>query len=127
MTGTGYEPRGSSSRGREVPPDSALLELLAAAALCSDARLEADGEGGLRLVGDPTEGALLVAAAKAGLDLAALERGLPRAGEIPFSSEAKRMTTLHRGPEGPSPSPRAPRRCWWPRRAPHRGGHRAAR
>ncbi|HEX6901848.1 MAG TPA: cation-translocating P-type ATPase [Thermoanaerobaculia bacterium] len=50
--------------------------------------------------GDPTEGALLVAAAKAGLDKAALDERFPRVGEIPFTSESKRMTTLHQTPEG---------------------------
>jgi Ca2+-transporting ATPase len=50
--------------------------------------------------GDPTEGALVVAAAKAGLHKADLEARWPRVGEIPFTSETKRMTTLHAGPEG---------------------------
>jgi Ca2+-transporting ATPase len=101
VTGIGYEPRGDFRvGGRETPADSALRDLLRAAALCNDARLEAAEDGGVRLVGDPTEGALLVAAAKAGLSREALERACPRTAERPFSSEAKRMTTLHRGERG---------------------------
>jgi Ca2+-transporting ATPase len=101
VSGAGYEPRGEFRRdGRAIAPEGALRELLAAAALCSDARLEPAPEGGVRLVGDPTEGALVVAAAKAGLDVAALERELPRVDEIPFSSASKRMITFHRGAAG---------------------------
>ena len=102
VTGTGYEARGEFRvAGRAVLPDAALRDLLAAAALCSDARFEPGDEGGVRLVGDPTEGALVTAAAKVGLEVAALDRRLPRVDEIPFSSESKRMITFHRGPEGP--------------------------
>ena len=101
VTGTGYGPGGTFvAKGREVEPGSALHELLTAGVLCNDARLEVDAAGGPRLVGDPTEGALLVAAGKAGLTREALEREYPRTGEIPFSSEAKRMTTLHRSARG---------------------------
>ena len=50
--------------------------------------------------GDPTEGALVVAAAKAGMAKAELDRTYPRLDEIPFTSETKRMTTLHQMPEG---------------------------
>jgi Ca2+-transporting ATPase len=101
VTGAGYDPRGDFvAAGRPVAPDPALRELLTAAALCNDARLEPFEGGAPRLVGDPTEGALVVAAAKAGLARDALERAYPRTDELPFSSEAKRMTTLHRGPRG---------------------------
>jgi Ca2+-transporting ATPase len=51
--------------------------------------------------GDPTEGALIVAAAKAGLKKEDLEEQYPRVHEVPFTSETKRMTTLHQGPDGP--------------------------
>lgn len=101
VTGVGYEPRGAFvAEGREVAPGPALRDLLTAAALCNDARLEAGEAGATRLVGDPTEGALLVAAAKAGLTATALARAHPRVAEVPFSSESKRMTTLHSGPAG---------------------------
>jgi Ca2+-transporting ATPase len=81
-----------------------LKALLEAAALASDARLSpGDGAGPAArpsVKGDPTELALVVAAAKAGLDKPSLDTTFPRVGEIPFTSEAKRMTTLHRGPDG---------------------------
>ncbi len=70
--------------------------LLAGAALCNDALLERDPEnGGYTTVGDPTEGALIVAAAQAGLWKAELEKRMPRVGELPFDSDRKRMTTVH--------------------------------
>ena len=69
--------------------------LLAALALCNDAA-QSDG----RTQGDPTEVALLLAAARAGRGKAALEARHPRRGEIPFSSERARMTTLHRDGDG---------------------------
>ncbi|HEY0378098.1 MAG TPA: cation-translocating P-type ATPase [Pyrinomonadaceae bacterium] len=102
VAGAGYEPKGTFSlEGSAVEASGPLVELLRAAALCSDAhvsREEADGRWHVK--GDPTEGALVVAAAKAGLDKAALDTDFPRAGEIPFSSETKRMTTLHETPAG---------------------------
>ena len=63
---------------------------------------ESAGNGSFswRVKGDPTEGALVVAAAKAGLHKTQLEEKYPRIGEIPFTSESKRMTTLHRGEHG---------------------------
>jgi Ca2+-transporting ATPase len=99
--GEGYRPEGGfRDDGRDVDlgghPGSRLL--LRAAALCSDAYLE-DGENeGWRLVGDPTEGALVVAAAKAGLWQKDLALAYPRQQEIPFDSTRKRMTTIHPDP-----------------------------
>ncbi|MFQ5855896.1 MAG: cation-translocating P-type ATPase [Anaerolineae bacterium] len=82
----------------EVELDPTLQLLLAGGALCNDAILEpADDESGdLRAVGDPTEGALVVVAAQFGLLKAELERSLPRVAEAPFTSERKRMTTVHK-------------------------------
>ncbi len=78
-------------------PDASLL--LRGAVLCNDARLEESGEAGgertWRMIGDPTEGSLVVAAWKAGLTRENLEREMPRSGEIPFDSVRKRMTTFH--------------------------------
>ncbi|MFQ6057709.1 MAG: cation-translocating P-type ATPase [Anaerolineae bacterium] len=76
----------------------ALALLLAGGALCNDATLAANGDeaGRFRTVGDPTEGALVVAAARAGLWKGELERVLPRVAEVPFTSERKRMTTVHK-------------------------------
>ncbi len=100
VTGTGYEPKGTFSAGQEQNEIfHPLVEFLRGATLASDARLvEADGEWDIK--GDPTEGALVVAAAKAGLNKDTLEREWPRINEIPFTSERKRMTTLHQGPDG---------------------------
>ncbi len=82
----------------EQPTWQALSMLLISGALCNDAQIQSDYEveGDFTTVGDPTEGALLVAAARHGLWKADLERILPRVAEVPFSSERKRMTTVHR-------------------------------
>ncbi len=80
----------------ERPPVRSLGLLAKAAALCNDASLEPTPEGGFRAVGDPTEGALVVAAAELGLVKDELDRRWPRVGEVPFTSERKRMTTVHR-------------------------------
>lgn len=101
VSGTGYEPRGSFSlNGKTIGPPESLTLLLRAAALASDARVERVENEKWQVKGDPTEGALVVAAAKAGLDKAELERAFPRENEIPFSSETKRMTTLNRSSSG---------------------------
>jgi len=78
-------------------PQAPLSLLLTSVALCNDATLEPDQEraGGYQAIGDPTEGALVVAAARMGLWKAQLEIALPRVAEAPFTSERKRMTTIH--------------------------------
>ena len=84
-------------------PDPSLAILLAGGALSNDATLapDDDGRGGYHAVGDPTEGAMVVAAARHGLWKDELERIMPRRMEAPFSSERKRMTTVHeRLPDG---------------------------
>ena len=97
VSGAGYEPSGQFSvDGSVIDPSDGLRLLLQAATLASDAKLTHDAlEGRWKITGDPTEGALVVAAAKAGLDKAALEEQYPRVYEIPFTSEKKRMSTLH--------------------------------
>jgi len=96
VTGSGYAPEGELQVPGDAPAQRQLVEqVLRAAALSCDAHLE-DIDGTWTLYGDPTEGALVVAAAKAGMGKAALEEQAPRFDEIPFSSERKRMTTLHR-------------------------------
>jgi Ca2+-transporting ATPase len=100
ISGTGYEPVGSfSANGQTVELTESLKLLLRAGALASDARVEQAENEKWEVKGDPTEGALVVAAAKAGLDKAELARAFPRVDEIPFSSETKRMTTVHSGPD----------------------------
>jgi Ca2+-transporting ATPase len=97
VSGVGYEPKGEFMLGSEStnPAQSgALAETLRAGFLCNNAALE-EAEGGYKISGDPTEGALLVAALKAGVD----ER-LPRLDELPFESEQRYMATLHEGKDG---------------------------
>ena len=94
VDGSGYDPAGGFSlNGKRVNSSGDLISLLRAATLASDARLIKE-DGRWEIKGDPTEGALVVAAAKAGLDKISLEKENPRINEIPFSSETKRMTTL---------------------------------
>jgi Ca2+-transporting ATPase len=102
VSGAGYEPTGEYSRnGSAVEPPEELRETLRAAVLASDARLlRGEADGGWQVRGDPTEGALVVAAAKAGLRQEELEADFPRLDEIPFTSESKRMTTLHETHDG---------------------------
>jgi len=96
VSGSGYEPKGNfTSDGRTIEPCGPLALLLQAGALASDARLTCNAEHGWKISGDPTEAALVVAAAKAGFDKSALDAKFPRVHEIPFTSESKRMTTLH--------------------------------
>jgi Ca2+-transporting ATPase len=97
VSGGGYEPEGEfQHEGRRVDSgaDNELLRLLRVAALCNDAILNRT-ETGWDILGDPTEGALLAAAGKAGLDKSKLEEERPRLGEIPFESERQFMATLH--------------------------------
>ena len=102
VSGSGYEPHGQFSRnGASVDASGPVTRLFRAAALASDARIVTDDQNGRwDIKGDPTEGALVVAAAKAGLDKSVLDAQYPRVNEIPFTSETKRMTTLHDTPEG---------------------------
>jgi Ca2+-transporting ATPase len=103
VTGVGFEPAGSFlSDSQPIDPltDPTLQRLLVAGAICNDSLL-AQANGAWRIKGDPTEGALVVAAAKAKLDVAGLRRAWPRVGEIPFESERKRMSTVHQNPNGP--------------------------
>ena len=97
VMGAGYEPKGEFRlNGSEIKPSDSLKQLLTAATLSSDAKLvQNETEGRWHIKGDPTEGALVVAAAKAGLEKADLDKQFPRVNEIPFTSETKRMTTLH--------------------------------
>jgi Ca2+-transporting ATPase len=97
VSGAGYETEGEFKQdGSTIEAPEQLKLLLTAAALSSDAHFARSKEDGrVSIKGDPTEGALVVAAAKAGLDKASLDSEFPRTGEIPFTSETKRMTTLH--------------------------------
>ncbi|MGE5290931.1 MAG: cation-translocating P-type ATPase [Micromonosporaceae bacterium] len=92
VSGVGYEPTGTVEGAGEV------RELLRAAVLCSDARLvRPDPARGLgwRILGDTTEGAIVVAAVKTGMDVDAEVRAAPRIAEFPFDPDRKLMTTVH--------------------------------
>jgi len=94
VAGSGYDPIGGfSTKGRQIRPSQDTIALLKAATLASDAYLIKE-DGRWEIKGDPTEGALVVAAVKAGLDKTSLDKENPRVNEIPFTSESKRMTTL---------------------------------
>ncbi|MFN8384708.1 MAG: cation-translocating P-type ATPase [Anaerolineales bacterium] len=102
VTGTGYAPNGEFQvDGKKVNVNDypAILSTLWLGLLNNDATIESTGEDRssrtYRIVGDPTEGALLVAAAKAGAIHVELDDAYPRANEVPFDSERKRMITIH--------------------------------
>ncbi len=88
VTGEGYSTTGQLQSDSGSPVD---LDVLMPMALCADARLDDDGE----LIGDPTEGALIVLAAKGGLDLESVRARYPRVAEVPFDSDYKFMATFH--------------------------------
>lgn len=99
VTGEGFNFRGDFLReGKITEPlrDRRLRLLLTIGLLNNDACL-VEEEDRLKLMGDPTEGALITAAAKAGLHRERLEAALPRIGEHPFESARMLMSTLHRG------------------------------
>ena len=106
VSGSGYAPVGefSVNGGARAEVNGELKLLLSAATLASDAKLVQSAEDGVEndwdIKGDPTEGALVVAAAKAGIKKEALDESYPRMQEIPFTSESKRMTTLHQMEKG---------------------------
>jgi len=96
VSGVGYEPKGAFSiEGAPIDPtkNDTLNKLLMAAVLCNDAKYYYEGDR-CTVTGDTTEGALLILAAKAGITESTLKH--KRVNEIPFTSERKRMTTVHR-------------------------------
>jgi Ca2+-transporting ATPase len=98
VTGEGYAPAGEvrfegrKAEARHGPP---LLELANVHLSCNNAHL-VEEDGSWKVIGDPTEGALLVVGAKAGGDQARIEKDLPKHHEIPFDSERKRRTVIRR-------------------------------
>jgi Ca2+-transporting ATPase len=103
VSGEGYAVEGTFFAGgteRAAAEDAPLLELLRAAAACNDAEL-VQRNGRPAIVGDPTEGALLVMAAKGGLTRESIESQMPRLLTIPFDSERKRMTIIRRRSDRP--------------------------
>ncbi len=109
VNGEGYAPQGSfvghdrlKPPGQGVLPDPAadlsLASLLLVGVLCNDSILLQEGKE-WSILGDPTEGSLVVLAAKRGLQRSALQQEWPRCGEIPFSAERKRMSVLVQRPQ----------------------------
>ncbi len=109
----GFSPRLSQGQaGNRSVTDPAITLLLVSGALCNDALLETnpDRPDEFSTVGDPTEGALVIAAARAGLWKQALEKEYPRVAELPFDSDRKRMTIRSTAyPKRPRPPSRIPR------------------
>ena len=98
VSGAGYAPSGEfteAGQAIDARADAHLTLALRIGALCSDATLDISS-GATSVLGDQTEGSLLVAALKAGMTKDDLERETPRVEEVPFSSETKRMVTVHR-------------------------------
>jgi len=101
VTGSGYTPTGDFIDGgkkvdiHDFPGISTALWI---GTLNNDSQLDEvleDGKKAYRIIGDPTEGSILVAAEKAGAKAPALNVAYPRSGEVPFDSERKRMITVH--------------------------------
>jgi Ca2+-transporting ATPase len=101
-TGVGYEPKGEFRLdGKQVQLGEEEKQLLKIGALCSNAQLrKKESDAGWEIFGDPTEGALIVVADKAGLSREELDEAYPRIREIPFTSERKLMTTVHKTEQG---------------------------
>ncbi|MEC4892619.1 MAG: cation-translocating P-type ATPase [Oscillatoria sp. PMC 1051.18] len=98
VTGEGYTPEGEFLNPEKQPiavkeaPE--VAKLLLANVICNDAILQQEDNGEWTILGDPTEGALLSLAGKAGLEQKTLQTQYPRLGEFPFSSERKRMSVI---------------------------------
>ena len=102
VTGEGYEPEGEIRRDDEVidPGETPVVdEIVRAGFLCNNTSLGQDEEGRWTIDGEPTEGALTVLGARAGLDREEENERFERLDEIPFESERRYMATLHRTPE----------------------------
>jgi Ca2+-transporting ATPase len=113
VEGQGYEPSGALTAGPLAPPEGATAGsaagavelLLQAGVLCSDAEHKQQADGSWDVLGDPTEGALSVVAAKAGIDDFDLRSRFRRAAEIPFSSERQLMAVWIDDPHGDLQAP----------------------
>jgi Ca2+-transporting ATPase len=96
LSGTGYETSGHLTHdGKAAEATESIRQLLEIGLLCNNAKLS-----GAAVLGDPTEGSLIVSAAKLGLVHDASIKTHPRIDEIPFSSDRKMMSTLHKSPKG---------------------------
>src|SRR5215216_1107122 len=114
ITGTGYAPKGDflvDGEAVDMLEYPAALTALWLGVLNNDSEIESSGfiedQQTYRIVGDPTEGALLVAATKAGAEHLDIDKAYPRENEVPFDSERKRMITIHNVSE-PDPNDLSP-------------------
>ena len=98
VTGVGYDPKGEFDSDKSVVESPGFSGFMKACVLCNDADL-IQSEGKWTVRGDPTEGAFVVVARKSGIEKSELDELYPRVYELPFSSERKRMTTVHSTPE----------------------------
>jgi Ca2+-transporting ATPase len=99
ITGVGFAPTGDFRLNDEildVPQNKTITELLHTAVLCNDSCLKQSASDRWEILGDPTEGALVVAAKKAGFDKEQLEKTMPRIDEVPFDSKTKFMVTFNK-------------------------------
>jgi Ca2+-transporting ATPase len=102
VSGVGVEPSGEfSSNGKTIDPEdeSDLVKLLTVGTLCNDSQLVNENNN-WRATGDTTEAAIVVAAAKGGINKEELDTASERVAEIPFESERKRMSTIHPSGDG---------------------------
>jgi len=101
VAGVGYEPKGEfhAEGDGDILRSELFSPLMNGALLCNDAGLMVEGDK-WHIRGDPTEGALVVVAMKADFQQNEVKMQYPRIGELPFSSERKRMTTVHSTPQG---------------------------
>lgn len=98
IQGSGYSPDGEikiNGNSAKISKEEALQKLFIAGVLCNDTVLSYE-DGVYSIIGDPTEGSLVVAAKKAGIDYGEARKKFPRLFEIPFSSETKKMTSVHK-------------------------------
>jgi Ca2+-transporting ATPase len=102
VTGVGYAPIGEFKGFglNEINRSTTLQMFLKCGLLCNDSSLYENEEKKWLIKGDPTEGSLVVAAAKAGMHISEIRMKNPRVEELPFSSERKRMTTVHQMDDG---------------------------
>ncbi|BAZ46058.1 cation-transporting ATPase, E1-E2 type [Chondrocystis sp. NIES-4102] len=111
VTGEGYDPQGQfyCQNNNEIQTESEVKELFQACVLCNDALLQrsrnvVEKRDDWTILGDPTEGALLVLAAKGGILRSEIEQSMPRVGEFPFDADRKRMSVIVTNPQvGESP------------------------
>ncbi|MBS3116128.1 calcium-translocating P-type ATPase, SERCA-type [Candidatus Woesearchaeota archaeon] len=100
ITGSGYCPHGTFLINKKLVNPDPLQQILKIGMLCNDAKFQGK-EDNREVIGDPTEAALIVSAEKASLLLSEILKVEPRVDEIPFSSERKMMTTIHKAKKGP--------------------------